>query len=89
MIATYGEQIMRWQGHKQGDGLGSNYGNLGMRRQCLSAYCEFNAVYIVNEDQCKGAIWFIFSLSTYPPGGPNLIQKGKDKSVTCCTFSHY
>lgn len=55
MIAAYGEQIIRWQGHKQGDGLGSNHDNLGMRRWCLSAYCEFNAVCMVNEDQCKGA----------------------------------
>lgn len=88
MIATYAEQIIRWQGHKQGDGLESNYDNLGMRRWCLSAYCVFNAVYIVNEDQCKGASWFIFSLCTFPPCGSNLTWKGKDKSVTFALFSH-
>lgn len=67
MIAVCWEQIIRWQGQEQRDELEGNYSNPGMRRWCLSTYCEFNAVCIVYRDQCKRATLVYFSVSAYFP----------------------
>lgn len=67
MIAVSQEQIIRWQGQKQGDELGGNYINWGMRRCYLATYRAFSAAYIVSRDQGKGAVSVCFSFSVFFP----------------------
>lgn len=90
MIAMHWEQIIRWQGQKQGAELGGNYNNPGMRRWYLTPYCAFCAAYIVHRDQCKGTISVYFSVSAFSPCGSNLTWKGKgNRWHPSPCFGHY
>lgn len=86
MIAVYWEQIIRWQGQKQGDKLGGNYNNPGMRRWYLSTSCAFTAVCIVYRHWCKGPFGFIFQSVFFSPVVQIFHRREREKSMTSLFF---